>query len=164
MNKKTLAAYHEVGHAIVSYRLDLYGYDISIISENGTAGRFVCETLIDNANDCFREIVCLYAGYAAEKILDPDASPDGSWDDDDKAQQLLIHIDESEEDLRSQAAAIVSENWQAVEAIASKLIQYEVLVWEEWAIIIETIDAGREWEAEFLRTRGMIQALKNGSP
>lgn len=107
--KKT--AYHEAGHVVVSYQLGLDGYEVSIASKNGTAGRHTCETIIDKGDDCEKEIIALYVGYAAEKALYLTASPDGSCDDNDKAQKLLEYIDKSEEELRSRAAVIVDENW-----------------------------------------------------
>jgi len=161
MTEKEQTAYHEAGHAVVSYRLRPdNGYGISIIAKDGSLGRFFSEGLINNTDECLQEVIILYAGYAAEKAFSPDTSPGGSCDDDEKAQGLLVHIDESEDKLRGQAADLIRENWRAVEAIASMLMRHEELAWEEWQEIIDVVDGGKDWEAAFYRTREAMQVFK----
>jgi len=166
MDNKTFTAYHEAGHAVAAYRLGVDGFDISVVVKDDALGHVLCEdfhcTVYNaGANEYAHDIIILFAGYAAEKQLCPNATPDGSCSDDEKARHLLSIVNESEEELRGQAAELIRDNWLSVEAVASTLMRYKQLSWEELETIIDAGDDGDDWEAAFQRLREAMRQFKN---
>ena len=85
----------------------------------------------------------MYAGYTAHVYLAPDdaaAAKGQSWDDDEKAQHFLELIgranSDSERCFRMRAKEIVEERWQAITAIATRLLEREEIDSEEAELIV----------------------------
>ena len=118
---KTSTAYREAGRGVIAYRLGLSLFD----------GEWA-----DGSTDR-EQVIVLLAGNAAEKRYNPatDASE--------------LQPDSSE--LHDTANELVSENWQAIEAVATALLEYKSFSDDGWTIIIDAIDDDEDWREMFRR-------------
>jgi len=152
INDEMGTAYHEVGHAIASFRLrpDAYYDRISIIPDNekGTLGSYNGEGITTMDGSDFKDIIIeLFAGYAAERIYNPDVDIKWSGNDTERALELLQCVEgETEESLREQADILIKENWKYIEILSQYLYEHKVLSGEEWTIIVYAIDDGEDWK------------------
>ena len=126
-------------------------------------GAVECEEPWGDVDWFSKEILSLYAGYAAEKKLDPAADPSGSGSDDEKAVHLLGFIEDTEPDLRARTDIMVNDNWEIIGAVAEALVEAKTLDREEWESIIDAIDNGIDWKAELSDVRFFLNILK-GNP
>ena len=150
-------AYHEAGHGVVAYRFGHYLDILSIVpDDDGRLGFSRSEgTWIVPSKELMQskdrqQIVVLYAGFAAQRRFDRNADREGSESDDEEADQLLQFQPEgtTEAVLRSEAERLVHENWPQIEAVAAALLEYGTLV-DGWDIIIDAVDEGLDWLAEW---------------
>ena len=144
MSDNPRTAYHETGHAVIGYRFHFYGGPISIVRDESksTNGHAVQEgRWIDGSTD-EEQAVAYFAGFAAEKTFDPKADPRGSSSDNEQAAELIAPDDERR--VRDRAQAMVAENWQAIQAVATALLEDKTLPEDEWSIIVDAIDEGED--------------------
>ena len=153
MNEKQWIAYHEAGHFVIAYVLeqripslvtvkpseDQQGHVSSerndFDPESGYAGIMSAKAY---AIEC-------YAGYAAETRFDPSCSDQAliaARSDYEKAVDAIIAgklagMIETEETLRAEAARLVKEHWNAIEALAKELLKLETIDGEEAGLIVD---------------------------
>jgi hypothetical protein len=136
-------AYHEAGHAVVAIHLGLARQNITIKPDKDYLGcvtgpnpRFGYDVSSKRQrNSIFRdEIISLYAGAEAEKIMNPNFDATMSADDDNQAFDLLrnypvrgcsfvgddVYLAYLEK-LRREARRVVRQLWPAIEIIAQEL-------------------------------------------
>jgi|GEM_PF-1192929 len=152
-------AYHEAGHAVVSYRFNNCSGDLTITPKKGALGSLLDESDGASETEFIHEIIILYSGFAAECRHDEHADKRGSAQDDEKASTLLQCVNESECNLRLKAKELIDKNWPIIEAIAEKLITHKTLSCDEWQIIIDSFDEGEstKWEENFINMRNLIK-------
>lgn len=91
-------------------------------------------------------VVCLFAGYVAEKRFDPNAEEGGSSSDNAKAAEVLSRSpDLSERDLREKADILVAKHWREIEAVAVALLEYETLEGDQATLISDCFDEDKDW-------------------
>jgi hypothetical protein len=92
------------------------------------------------------QVVMLYAGAAAELVLDPSRTKEvkaGARCDDSVAEELLGRIGlELEPQLRRRANAFVTERWVEINAIAKELLRRRVLTGTEAELVCDTAVGG----------------------
>jgi hypothetical protein len=165
-NKESLkhTAFHEAGHAVIGYRFNILGDELSIMPDydKGTDGHHTQEPWDGTEGNAIEQIIVLYAGAEADRQAFPNMKPKGVDDDDEKASNLLSYVpNEAKENLRGKASSLVKENWKAISAIAEELLQSKKLSWEEWSIIIDAIDEGEDWRKVLSQVRENMKDLHN---
>ncbi len=144
------SAHHEAGHAVATCRVDLVGGAVTIKPKDGKLGLTLHEgDSITGATDDLQAIIA-YAGYAAEKRHNSRADKTGSISDEESAE---FYAHGKEEELRKKAEKIVAESWEQIECVAMALLEDEILMWEEWDVIINAVDEGREWRKDLAQIR-----------
>ena len=148
-------AFHEAGHAVIGYRLNLLGHYATIIPDprEGTDGLCEQEDWDLYPEGACKQIISLFAGDASAKKKFPDYKGySGAEGDLESSSDLLRYtggITESE--LHSQTALLIEENWPHICAVAEELVEAKTLNSEEYELIIAAIDEGRNWK-ELLNT------------
>jgi hypothetical protein len=133
-------AYHEAGHFVASWALELVTYHITIIPnpDTGTGGLVAseaCERWVDESQHPPREaieahLISLYAGYAAQRHFDPDEPDDrarAAAASDFSAAEVWADQFNLEELLARTQSLIVERWWTEVELIAKALLLKEKL-------------------------------------
>lgn len=152
-------AYHEAGHAVIAAVLDLHVNGVTIIRREGSLGCTTSPNPIygyegsgkrDRQGRARDSIVTLYAGLAAESLFvgtpfsfEEDAEH-GAWNDHEVAWELLreVHVRGSSfvgddsycralERLQRKAKALVKQHRDAIQRVASALIERRTLKHEE---------------------------------
>jgi ATP-dependent Zn protease len=161
-------AYHEAGHAVAAYRFKHEADTISIVPDplTGILGFSREEYESMDGSTSVEQIIVLYAGWAAEHKYDSNSNPLESVGDTEKAGYLLQYIEgETESILRIKTEKIINENWNAIEALATALIENQTLKYDEWTNIIDAVDEGEDWRVPFNRNAILdnmpIQEIKN---
>jgi hypothetical protein len=147
--KKRHTAFHEAAHAVIGFRLDLQGYELSIKPDNtkGTDGRHVQEEWDGTAKSAHDQIIAYLAGGEADRIAFGGEAPLGTEDDDQKAADLLPFAEgESLAFLRIEAIRLIEKNWDCISAIAEELLRATELSYDEWSVIVEARDEGKDWK------------------
>ena len=135
-------AYHEAGHAVVSYLLRRRIRHVSTISEGDTLGHVShgkginnfmpdCDTSQRTTKECKREVMILFAGNIAECLLsNKDSLSVGSENDNDKAMSYLNYLCGREaelqpyiDDLHDCTKRKLQQYWTAVEALTRELLK-----------------------------------------
>jgi ATP-dependent Zn protease len=147
MEQRKLTAYHEAGHVVAAHvlELDITGVTIvpgeeSFVRYLGQAGVPVDYALVydsDRADDYLeRQLVCYYAGAAAEEVLtgEPvDWGPRGYYRSDwngsaDCVVELAGHDSEKQAQVSEsgwvKAQTTMAENWDKVRTLAEALIEH----------------------------------------
>ena len=152
----SFTAYHEAGRAVIGYRLGFQGLELSIIpdEEKGTLGHHAQEDWDQTTESAKNKVIALYAGGEAARIaFFPERGLLGTGRDDEKATHILQFSEgETEAKLRAEAIRMIEENWAQISAVAQELKHKKSLIWDEWMVIVESIDEGESWEetlAEF---------------
>jgi ATP-dependent Zn protease len=136
-------AHHEAGHSVIAYRLRQELGKTTIIRDGDTLGRASSERAWADGSTDYEQIICLYAGYAAQKQYNPNADPQGSQNDNNEAADLLfVNPALSETQLRDEASKMVAENWDAIQAVACQLLEDKTLDEDELTIIVDAVDEG----------------------
>lgn len=146
-------AYHEAGHAVLSYHLGLGSESATIIPTDGALGSHrglpppAWVRNVDAAGLDGREkrawgmdtVVVLFGGSEAEKSFDPNAPPDeieaGLGLDYERIDALLVELagdDEEEREVLSdylagRARRLLGRFWAGVEAVAKALLEAKTL-------------------------------------
>lgn len=166
---KRLTAYHEAGHAIVSYRLDPEAMiaKLSIQPKDGSRGRVSSEDLdLTLDKEGFQnQIICLMAGEIAEGMagIDVPPLPKGTTTSDHvRLDELLEHLgdDSRRKALEDRAKSILVKNRAALDLVAEELLQHEVLDMEEFLFMMEIVD-GVEGAREGLQNWRVFKAASN---
>jgi len=140
-------AYHEAGHAVAHYTLGhgtVYGITIIPNEATGNLGSTNAQDMdISTPEDVENEVICLYAGAAAEVRFDPGCRDEilaGAEGDDEQAADWLASLGYGPQDearLRERAAALVDDRWPQIDALARELLKQQKLEMEEVEYIIE---------------------------
>ncbi len=144
-------AYHEAGHAVITYRSKHYMKNTSIIGKGDIWGESIAEEPdpeIPESRERSREyIIALYAGYEAQRKYNSNADIAGSSDDNEKAAyHLQFHPGETESSLRQEAREMVTADWNIVEAVSTMLMQENELNADDVGYIVDLIDEGEDWK------------------
>lgn len=150
-------AYHEAGHAVAAYRFNLLLGKITIEPAEGKEGSSESEGGWSDGPTAREQIVVLYAGRAAEALFFPDAEQHGYEQDEESAAYLLRFQPDAEQELRAEAANIVSANREAIRALADLLLIEKTIGGDDLDVAIGCIDDGLDVAAELQKYR----ALKN---
>ena len=141
-------AFHEAGHAVISYRLGFpLGYtSIEPNAAKGTLGVATGADRSDDGSDDADYIVTLYSGFAAERRNNPCADERGAADDNRGAAKLLErHPDLSEAELRQRAEELTARHWAEIEAVSTALIEDSELDDGEVELICDAVADGKDW-------------------
>jgi hypothetical protein len=112
---REIIAHHEAGHAVVAFRL---GVAVACVTIEPFAGR---EGIVWHKRaDHETEILISLAGPFAEHQFTGTYLCAG--DDEANIQRELAHLPEPRENYEAKAAALVRENWEAIEALAFELL------------------------------------------
>ena len=138
-------AIHEAGHAVLTWVLGYGASDIDLRpdSDSGNLGAsrpINCD--LDSLEGVTHEILILYAGAEAQRILgeDEDRIKLGASNDDEKAEYYLNIIGETEEKLRARSAELVREHWTAIERVAKEVIKFIKLNGEVLDLLLSVTD------------------------
>ncbi|MDF1525127.1 MAG: hypothetical protein RRA15_02730 [bacterium] len=170
-DRRTLAAYHEAGHAVVAYDQGVRVHGISIIADEGRMGHIAIDTLLLNrlaptfghnkgANNRFtmeRHVMVLQGGHAAVHHLDPAKKElaetvNGEGSDQNIAMSLVNAFAEGEKeaekyylwlDARTEGIMGNPMRWFQVQALAEALLEDEQLGARRVRMVIK--EAGEEW-------------------
>jgi ATP-dependent Zn protease len=155
-------AYHEAGHGVIAYRFNHEARDITLIAHDEILGSSSSEGEWFDGSTDREQIIVLYAGFAAEFAYDDNSSRLGSRTDDEKARELLkLQPSGSKEELQDEAIRLVKRNWSSIEAVAQALLEFKTLPWDEWTIIIDSIDEGSDWRENLQKLRAIKQRDKD---
>ena len=154
-DRRTLAAYHEAGHAVVAYDQGVRVHGISIVPDEGRMGHIAIDTLLLNrlaptfrfnkgARNRFtmeRHVMVLQGGHAAVHHLDPTKKElaetvNGEGSDQNIAMSLVNAFAEGEReaekyylwlDARTEGIMANPMRWFQVQALAEALLEDEQL-------------------------------------
>lgn len=137
-------AIHEAGHVVAAMHFRHLIGDVSIIVDPdlGRLGFSASE----DSHDPDEQVIVLYAGLAAERLIRPETQvEEGSWDDYERASQ--VHgLDAPPPHLEQAAANLVAERRSAIEALAQALIERQTLKGDEAALVVDCVDEGSDWQ------------------
>ena len=170
-DRRTLAAYHEAGHAVVAYDQGVRVHGISIVPDEGRMGHIAIDTLLLNrlaptfqfnkgARNRFtmeRHVMVLQGGHAAVHRLDPSRKElaetvNGEGSDQNIAISLLkafaVGDQEAEKyyqwlDARTEGIMTNPMRWFQVKILAEALLEHEQMGARKVRMIIR--EAGEEW-------------------
>ena len=170
-DRRTLAAYHEAGHAVVAYDQGVRVHGISIVPDEGRMGHIAIDTLLLNrlaptfrfnkgAKNRFtmeRHVMVLQGGHAAVHRLDPTKKEvaktvNGEGSDQNIAMSLVEAFASGELeaekyyqwlDARTEGIMANPMRWSQVQALAEALLVDEQLGARKVREIIG--EAGEEW-------------------
>ena len=149
-------AYHEAGHAVISYRLDFYLGSATIVPDHhqGTEGSQSGESTWPDGSRDADYIVSLYAGGAAQRRFNPAAEGKGCGQDDEKAGELLqSHPDLNEERLRKRSHELVAKHWPEIEAVARALLDERTLSGDDIEFVCLAVEEGGDWRSKLAAYR-----------
>lgn len=154
-------AYHEAGHAVLSYLFELPVESVTIVPAEGYLGKcqgesvpWWCHHIDANGIDtrdkrgwAHDTIVVLFGGVEAERLLDPEIPAadleDGGAKDNGVIVDLLLELaaDEDEQEALSEYLARRTRNflrqyWPSVQAVALALLERKTLTGQEVADLI----------------------------
>ena len=170
-DRRTIAAYHEAGHAVVAYDQGVRVHGISIVPDEGRMGHIAIDTLLLNrlaptfqhnkgARNRFtmeRHVMVLQGGHAAIHRLDstrkelPD-TVNGEGSDQNIAMSLVkafaageVEAERYYQWLEARAEGILANpmRWFQVQILAEALLELEQLGARKVRMIIK--EAGEEW-------------------
>lgn len=154
-------AYHEAGHGVIAYRFGHYGDRISIKSDGENSGSAQTEAESCDGSTDREQIVVLFAGLTAERVHDAGADPRGAAGDEERAVKLLrFQPNGAEKELRAQTAELVKKNWREIEAVATALVESETIDADEWSIIVDALDEGKDWREALITMRENLTAFR----
>jgi ATP-dependent Zn protease len=145
-------AFHEAGHAVASVRFGFNPYHVTIVPHEDSLG---FSGNLDGWEDEGEEeaanyIVLLLAGYVASIRVTPEWESRarlGSASDFGKAEEILEYLGEQVDDAswnrwlaRATEWISNSKNWRAIEEVATELLEYSTLDYDEVRMIVETAD------------------------
>ncbi len=170
-DRRTLAAYHEAGHAVVAYDQGVRVHGISIVPDEGRMGHIAIDTLLLNrlaptfrfnkgARNRFtmeRHVMVLQGGHAAIRRLDPAKKAlaetvNGEGSDQNIAITLVkafaagdLEAEKYYEWLDARTEGILANpmRWFQVQALAEALLEDEQLGARKVRMVIR--EAGEEW-------------------
>lgn len=157
VTQRESTAYHEAGHAVVAYRLGLVVDSTTIRPDPAkeTLGVSLSEGPWMNGSTDDDQITVLYAGLAAERLVEPGAQvEDGAFGDYEQAA-VLHGLESRPAHLEERAATVVAEHRAAIEAVAQALLEHETLPGDEAAVVVDCVDEGLDWRVELLRYRAL---------
>jgi len=150
-------AFHEAGHAVIGYRFHLLGDHVTINPDldEGSLGHCQQEYCDYSPELARQQIISLYAGDAAIKRRFPDYTGySGAEGDFESATDLLRYTDGStESELHSQTDSLIEGNWPHICAVAEELVKAKTLNYEEYGLIIDDLDEGRNWKEDLKKYR-----------
>jgi hypothetical protein len=160
-------AFHEAGHAVISYRLG-FALGYTTIERNAAKGTLGVATGADPSPDGSQDadyIVTLFCGFAAERRNNPCADERGSVDDKQRAAKLLErHPGLSEAELRQRAEELTTRHWAEIEALATALIEAIGLEGAEVELICDAFDEGEIWREKLaIYRRNREEAIRSSA-
>lgn len=146
-NKDAATAYHEAGHAVVAWCLDLEVGSATIVPDNDSAGHVMIEP--EEPSTCAaavrggpwhpcrllleKRVMVLQAGEVAQRCYNPHSVRRGHSQDDFKKCVDILRIyapDEEKRDvmphyllLRKWTIYLIEQHWHLVEAVAKALLE-----------------------------------------
>jgi ATP-dependent Zn protease len=157
-----LTAYHEAGHAVVSWVVGLQIEGASIEPQGSSLGRvsFTAMEAIEVYDEILhRRLISSYAGVKAVELCtgrptdsdDPNTNPayrGSDWDEVTALTRALAGSEESEqaalqERAEEEAQRILCENWRGVEAVAYALLTNQSLDSVDLSRILEEANCPR---------------------
>ena len=152
-------AYHEAGHAVAHFRLNVQQECVTIKPHGDNLGSSMAEGKdhVLDAEDAPTQVLCYCAGYAA-LIANGNNEGDairGADDDFENTEELLEKWPESLtgtlNDWKGQSVALMSapENIRAVDFVAKSLLKYETLQADYLEMLVELADSNiteEEWQ------------------
>ena len=157
---KKRTAYHEAGHAVAHYRLNVSQGGATIIPHDGKLGSVTAEGEghVWKAEDAPTQVLCYCAGYAAliaAGYSNEEASL-GTDDDFEKATKLITDwvLSGNMDEWRRQSVELMSsaENIRAVEFVAKDLMSNKTLPSDYIEQVIDRAD-GKTSEEEWRQTK-----------
>ena len=170
-DRRTLAAYHEAGHAVVAYDQGVRVHGISIVPDEGRMGHIAIDTLLLNrlaptfeynkgARNRFtmeRHVMVLQGGHAAVNHLDPDRQDlaetvNGEGSDINIAMSLIkafasgnLEAERYYQWLDARTAGILANpmRWHQVEVLVKALLEEGSLGARKVRMVIK--EAGERW-------------------
>jgi len=146
INDEMETAFHEAGHAIIAYRFNHDCDKLTIVPKDGLSGSFSSECEWMDGSTDHEQIIVLFAGFEAQRLYNENANPLGSQGDFEYAKHLLqTQPPNSDVDLKNEASKMVKDNWGVISAVATSLMEWKTLSYDEWSIIIDAVDEGEDW-------------------
>jgi len=149
-------ALHEAGHGVIGYRLYSYIGTLTIEHTPGILDQTVYEAewSVEPYNE--DNIVTLYAGFAAQRLLNQTALVEDAARDIKTAESILKSLSVQDHDatiarLRQKAEELVHSNIEAIEAVAEALKLFHTLNNLDCIEIVDAIDEGKDWHVVFER-------------
>ena len=141
----TSTAIHEAGHAVVAMALGLDVGGVTIVpdEDNNRAG----SSSNDPAESAIDEATVYFAGYEAERLLDPQAAALVRWassSDEEAAAELLSSVGASDRasQCRDLARRLLVRRWAMVYALALDLDHWRSLEPDECGYHFDVVDHG----------------------
>lgn len=162
-DRQRATAFHEAGHAVVAHRFGHLVDSVTIKPKPGILGSSASEEEFSDGSTDREQVLVLYAGLAAERLVRPGAVvEDGAWSDYEKAERLVACLGVPVEELEREAAELVHKHRVAIEAVAEVLLEHTSISGEEVLIIADSIDEGSDWRIELPRYRRNQLYLASG--
>jgi hypothetical protein len=169
INERAVLAHHEVGHAVIAYRLGFYLGPASV-GEDGGFSRSEGEWG-DGSRDYDAAIV-YYAGYAAARRFDPSlpAYPDlcGAADDYERAALLLptFHqenetLEQTRERVERATVELTEQHWAEISAVAEALFAESWLAGDDIDLIADAVVEGCDWVSKLAEYRARRDFVNN---
>jgi ATP-dependent Zn protease len=161
-NRDASTAYHEAGHAVVSWCLGVRVLRASIIPDDNSTGHVKNEQEEPNTCDAIargdrwdpsrliaeKRVMILQAGEVAKRRYNSYSVRRGHFHDDRKKCSVLLRQyapDEEKRDiephyllLRNWTAHLIEQHWHLVEAVAKALLKHRVLSGTEFLDVISS--------------------------
>lgn len=145
--KLARVAHHEAGHFVATIVGDLPAYGISIVPDGDSLGRNDGEYVAwwvgrrkPSVGLVRRQIISLFAGYAASKRFDPkfrdQSARAEAADDFQKAREIIWLARKSEEELMRQTQELVESRWSKIQLVARALLKKKSLGADEAELLL----------------------------
>jgi len=147
-------ALHQAGHGVIGHILCSDNGPLTIVDPSGalcSSPRDSVWNLVTKDED---NIVALYSGIAAQRLLSPTASEEDARHDYAIIDDIIAFLPKQDfialkERLCNKAELLVRENIEAVEAVAEALKLFHSLDICECGNIVAAIDKGKDWRVVF---------------
>lgn len=160
---RILTAYHEAGHVVAAYAQSLYLGSSSIRPEDSALGWSLTEGLSIDVTLDRQQVIVLYSGHAAVRLLEPALDPfaGGAGNDYERAELLLETVGGTRADFERDAAELVSARRAMVEAVAAALLEADEMSGDDLDVLLGAVEAGEDWRTALAQYRALKVAVRS---
>jgi hypothetical protein len=151
-------AMHQAGHGVIGHKLCGDNGPLTIKDASGALCSSPQETVWKIVTRDEDNIVALFAGIAAQRLLNPSASDEEARHDYPAIDDIISFLPKQDsgvlkERLRKKAELLVRDNVEAIEAVAEALKLLQSLDICDCGEIVNAVGKGKDWHDAFPHLR-----------